>query len=362
MLEPCQIGMDRCSPVLKGIRMADGELDLWQLADLTTPWCLRVLVTLGLASRLADSPATAAELAEAVGADADLLELVLRHLASVGVIRTDDDGRHRLVPAARGLTEGEFATFLDVDGIGGRFSGAWATLPEVVRTGRPAYEQMFGLPFWEDLAAHPDLGAQFDAMMGEGHQVEDPNVLPGGDLNDATTIVDVGGGTGTLLKAVLQAFPHLHGILVDLPPTVDRAVPGISAAGLTDRISLARQSFFDPLPPDADVYLVSGIVNDWPDDETVAILTRCREAVRDGGAVVVLGGVSPDSDGPPAGLSPETVLVGGRRRTMQAFTELARRAGLVVVAEAPSSFRGYAVQLRPDLGSPASAAAVTPSG
>ena len=212
-------------------RMDDGELDLGQLSDLATPWCLRVLVTLGLAQKLAEAPATAADLAESVGADADLLELVLGQLASVGVISTDDSGRHRLAPAARSLTEGEFATMLNVDGIGGRFSGAWATLPEVVRTGRPAYEQMYGLPFWEDIAAHPELGAEFDAMMGEGHHVADPDVLPAGDLMDVTTVVDVGGGTGTLLKGILHAYPHLKGILVDLPPTIDRAVPGIAAGG-----------------------------------------------------------------------------------------------------------------------------------
>ena len=350
--------------------MADGELDLRQLSDLATPWCLRVLVTLGLARRLADTPATAAELAKNVGADVDLLELVLRQLASVGVVSTDETGRYRLATAARELTEGEHAMMLDVDGIGGRFSGAWATLPEVVRTGRPAYEQMYGLPFWEDIAAHPELGAQFDAMMGEGHHVADPDVLPAGDLAGMTTVVDVGGGTGTLLKAVLQGYPDLHGILVDLPPTIDRAVAGIVAAGLTDRISLVRQSFFDPLPSGGDVYLVSGILNDWPDDEAVAILTRCREAAGDGGVVVVMGGVSPDSAEHPAGshgsahrraaITVETVLLGGRTRSMRAFTGLAKRAGLVVVAEAPSSFRGYAVQLQPEDGSPAPDADVTP--
>lgn len=353
--------------------MADGELDLWQLSDLATPWCIRTLVTLGLAHRLAETPATAAQLSEAVGADADLLELILGQLAAVGVVSTDEAGRYSLAPAARSLTEAEFATMLDVDGIGGRFSGAWSSLPDVVRTGRPAYEQMYGLPFWEDLAAHAELGAQFDAMMGEGHHVADPDVLPAGDLMDVTTVVDVGGGTGTLLKAVLHAYPHLHGILVDLPPTLDRAVPGIAAAGLTDRISLARQSFFDPLPSGADVYLVSGIVNDWPDDEVVTILTRCREAVRDGGVVVVMGGVSPESAGPPAGshgsshrspsrITVETVLLGGRTRSMRAFTDLAARAGLVVVAGAPSSFRGYAVQLQRVGGSPAPDPALTPPG
>jgi 2,7-dihydroxy-5-methyl-1-naphthoate 7-O-methyltransferase len=341
------------------IRMADGDLDLERLSDLATPWCLRVLVTLGLVGRLAETSASAAELAREVGADADLLELVLRQLETVGVVRLEEAGRYRLVPAARRLTEAEFVTMLDVDGIGGRFSGAWATLPDVVRTGRPSYAQLFGLPFWEDLAAHPDLGAQFDAMMGEGHQVADPDVLPAGDLADVTTVVDVGGGTGTLLKAVLQAYPHLRGILVDLPPTLERAVAGIAAAGLTDRISLAPQSFFDPLPSEADVYLVSGIVNDWPDDEVVTILTRCREAVRDGGAIVVMGGVAPESDDGPAGITVETVLLGGRSRTLPAFTAIAKRAGLVVVAAAPSSFRRFAVQLQAAGGS---STAVSPPG
>jgi hypothetical protein len=353
--------------------MADGELDLEQLSDLATPWCLRVLVTLGLAEHLAGSPATAAELAETVGADPDLLELVLRHLGSVGVISTDGAGRHRLAAAASSLTGGEFATFLNVDGIGGRFSGAWSTLPEVVRTGRPAYEQMYGLPFWEDIAAHPELGAEFDAMMGEGHHVADPDVLPEGDLRDVSTVVDVGGGTGTLLKGVLRAYPHLRGVLVDLPPTIDRAEDGIAAAGLTDRIFLARQSFFDPLPSGGDVYLVSGILNDWPDAEAVTILTRCREAVRDGGVVVVMGGVSPESAEAGVGhngshgdhrsrITVETVLLGGRWRSIRALSGLAQRAGLRVVAEAPSSFRGYAVQLQRDDGRQDRDAAVSPTG
>jgi hypothetical protein len=280
----------------------------------------------------------------------------------VGVLRADGAGCYRLAEGARDLTGPECTTMLNVDGIGGRFSGAWATLPDVVRTGRPAYEQMFGLPYWEDLAAHPELGAQFDAMMGEGHHVADPDVLLAGDLEDVTTVVDVGGGTGTLLKAILQGYPHLHGILVDLPPTLDRAEQGIAAAGLTGRISLARQSFFDPLPTGGDVYLVSGILNDWPDDEAVRILARCREAVRDGGVVVVMGGVTPETGGAPSGahdhrapggITVETVLLGGRTRSMRAFTEVARQAGLVVVAEGPSSFRGYAVQLQADTaGSP----------
>jgi hypothetical protein len=336
--------------------MADGELDLEALSDLATPWCLRVLVTLGLASRLAENSGTADDLATAVGADADLVELVLRHLGSVGVIDTDEDGRHRLAPAALGLTEGMFATMLDVDHIGGRFSGAWATLPEVVRTGRPAYARMYGLPFWEDIAAHPELGAEFDAMMGEGHHLADPDVLPAGDLADVTAVVDVGGGTGTLLKGILQAYPHLGGILVDLPPTIERAAAGIAAAGLSDRISLVGQSFFDPLPSGADVYLLSGILNDWPDDEAVTILSRCREALGDGGVVVVMGGVSPESAEPPAGshgdhrsrITVETVLLGGRWRSLETFAGLAQRAGLKVVAAAPSSFRGYAVQLQRD--------------
>ena len=155
--------------------------------------------------------------------------------------------------------------------------------------------RVFGRPFWEDLQAHPDVAASFDALMGPaGHGTPDPEVLVEGDWESVRTVVDVGGGTGSLLAEILRARPDVRGILVDLPRTVARSAEVFEAAGVADRVSAVGQSFFDPLPAGADLYLLKNLLGDWPDREAMAILHRCAEAARPAGRVIVLGGVSPD--------------------------------------------------------------------
>ena len=110
---------------------------------------------------------------------------------------------------------------LDLGGIGGRMAYAWGSLLNAVRTGRPAYHEVFGRPFWEDLAAHPDISESFDALMGPaGHGTPDPEVLVLGDWESVHTVVDVGGGTGSLLAEILRKRLAVRGTLVDLPTTV----------------------------------------------------------------------------------------------------------------------------------------------
>src|SRR5207244_8707475 len=118
-----------------------------------------------------------------------------------------------------------------------------------------------------------------------------PEVLTG-DWESVRTVVDVGGGTGSLLAEILRARPKVRGTLVDLPRTVARSAEVFEAAGVADRVTAVGQSFFDPLPAGADLYLLKKVLNDWPDRETTAILSRCAEAARPTGRVVVLGGVS----------------------------------------------------------------------
>src|SRR5205085_3701060 len=97
------------------------------------------------------------------------------------------------------------------------------------------------------------------------------------------TVVDVGGGTGAMLAELLRARPHLRGTLVDLPKAVARSAETFTAAGVADRGTAVGQSFFDPLPAAADLYLLKNVLNDWPDRETTAILSRCAEAARPSG-------------------------------------------------------------------------------
>ena len=148
-----------------------------------------------------------------------------------------------------------------------------------------------------------------------------------------------------MLAEILRARPHIHGILVDLPATVARSGEIFKAADVAERVTISGQSFFDPLPAGADVYLLRKVLNDWPDQETVTILRRCAEAAPPTGRVVIIGGVTSD-DGPPS-LMVEMVLVGGKSNTPAAFRELARQAGLTVSGANRQPSGRFVVECRP---------------
>ena len=319
--------------------------DLGALSDLCTPWCIHVAATLRIADHIVAGTTDVRQLAAAAGCDPTCLHQVLGHLAGKGVFEETWPGHFALNQAARGLLDPTLRLGLDLDGIGGRFAYAWGTLLKYVRTGAPAYHEAFGRPFWEDLDAHPDIAADFDALIGPaGHGTPDPRFELAGGWESIRTVVDVGGGTGAMLAEILRARPALRGILVDQPATVARSAEIFAAAGVTERASVVAQSFFDPLPAGAELYLLRGVLNDWPDREAAAILHRCAEAARPGGRVVVLKGVTPDDA--PKGLSIEMVLLGGKQRTVAELGELARQAGLEVVAAGPQL--GYfVVECRP---------------
>jgi len=320
--------------------------DIGALSDLCTPWCIHVVATLRIAEHVAAGVTDINGLAVAAGCDAGVLHSVLCHLVGKGVFEEPAPGRFALNEAAGGLLDPGMRLGLDLEGIGGRMAHAWGTLLTYVRTGRPAYDQVFGRPFWEDLDAHPEIGASFDALMGPaGHGTPNPEFDITGGWGPVRTVVDVGGGTGAMLAELLRARPQLRGTLVDLPRTVARSAETFAAAGVADRVTTVGQSFFDPLPAGADLYLLKKVLNDWPDREKTAILSCCAEAARPNGRVVVLGGVSA-GDGTRR-LEPDMIVAGGKSNTMAEFRELTRQAGLEVSAaeQQPSGY--FVVECRP---------------
>jgi len=326
---------DRSSP--------DG-VDLEQMLDLSTPWCLRVAATLRIPEHITAGHTDIGALATAAECDPDALYAVLGHLVSRGVFTEDSPGRFSCNRAAGGLAEAH--RFIDLDGIGGRMAHTWGTLLDYVRTGQPSYEKVFGRPFWEDLAAHPRIAADFDALMGPvGHGVPDYDIELSGGWEAVRTVVDVGGGTGALLATLLRRHPRARGVLVDLPGTVARAAETMKEAGVAGRVTAEGQSFFDPLPAGADLYVLKSVLNDWPDEPTVAILRRCAEAARPDGRIAVLGGVAADDT--PRSLGIDMLVAGGKTSTLTQFTELARRAGVDIVAAGPQSSGRYVVECRP---------------
>lgn len=308
-----------------------GGMGIWELCDLCTPWCIHVVATLRVADHIAAGATEIGPLAAAAGADPGSLGRVLRHLVGRGVFEEPAPGRFALNETARALIGPRGRMGLDLDGIGGRMAYAWGTLLSAVRTGKPAYHEVFGRGFWEDLEDHPLIAESFDELMGPAHGVPDPEVLLNPqDWSKVRTVVDVGGGTGALLAEVLRAHPNVRGILVDLPRTVARSAKVFEAAGVSDRATVSAQSFFDPLPSGHDVYFMKNVLGDWPDEEARRLLARCSEAARPNGRVIMLGGVTPDPVASPELLM--LVLVGGKNRTLDEFRQLASGAGLEVRA------------------------------
>ena len=320
--------------------------NLEALSDLCTPWCIHVVATLRIADHIAAGVSDIDALAAAAECDSYALHQVLAHLVTKGVFRQPAARQFALTETARGLLDPSVHLGLDLDGIGGRFAHAWGTLLGYVRTGAPAYHERFGLGFWEDLDAHPGIAASFDALIGPaGHGDFDPEFPLTEGWDAVRMVVDVGGGTGAMLAATLRARAEIRGILVDLPRTATRSGEIFEAAGVSERVTIVGQSFFDPLPPGADLYLLRGVVNDWPDREATTILRRCAEAARPNGRVVVLKGVRPDDA--PMGISIETVLLGGKLRTVTELHELAAHAGLEVAAVGRQASGHSVVECRP---------------
>jgi hypothetical protein len=309
----------------------------WQalapLMDLVTPMALRVAATLRLADFMPDDGtgegAILGDLAERAGADPDAVARMLRHLVQHGVFTEPRPGQFAANPTAALLrTGGPAAVWLDLDGFGGRMDLAFTGLAHTVRTGEPAWEQVFGQTFWAYLDANPAISASFDATMAV--DAGNAAVADGYDWTTVRHVADIGGGTGTLIAEVLQRNPQLRGTLADLPETAARARQYLAGLGLDGRCEVVGQSFFDPLPSGADAYLLSRIIHDWDDDAASAILRRCAEAAGSTGRVLLIE----SAGGDPASFAEMNlrmlVLAGGRERTIDDYSALAAGAGLQV--------------------------------
>lgn len=318
---------------------------IWDLSDLCTPWCVHVAATLRIADHIENGIHKVEALAAAAGCDASALDAMLGHLVQKGLFAEPSPGWYEINEPARDLLDPIARSTLNLEGLGGRFAHAWGTTLEFVRTGRSGYAQRFGLPFFEDLKVNPEIGADFDALIGPaGHGTPNPHFDITSGWENVRVVADVGGGTGAMLAEILRAHPHLRGILVDRPKTAARSAETFGAAGVADRVTTYGQSFFDPLPPGADIYMLRGIINDWGDEEAEAILRHCALAAGECGRVVVLKSARPD--GTPNDLTIEMVLVGGKHRTVSQFRALAEKAGLAVV-QAGQQENYFVVECRP---------------
>jgi hypothetical protein len=302
-----------------------------RMAGLATPMALRVAVTLGLPDRLRGDGATTAQLATDLNLSPLALGLLLGHLTTLEIVeptstgyRTTTFGANLCADADNRLTD-----LLHMDRAGGRAELALVDLAHSITTGQAAYSRRYGQDFWADLADHPTLRESFDRQMTDRFRDQIPKMVNSFDWSRFPRIVDVGGGQGTLLAAILKANPETHGHLVDLEPTAADARKTFSAHNLDARTDVTGGSFFDPLPAGADAYLLVDILHDWDDEHAHRILARCVEAAHPATRILVVeavGGLQASTEFDLVMLA----LYGGRERQVKEFRTLAAEHGLTL--------------------------------
>ncbi|HEU0297792.1 MAG TPA: methyltransferase [Longimicrobium sp.] len=308
---------------------------------------VHVAARLGIADLLADGPRPVDALARDAGADPHALHRLLRALAAFGLFAEAADGRWALTPAAdllrRGARGSMRAFALWSGGVSYRVFGA---LEHTVRTGQPAFEHLFGAEFFAYLGDHPGDGAVFDEMMA-GNTAGVAALVAARDFSAARTVVDVGGGRGELLAAVLRAHPHLRGVLVEHPRLAEAAREWLRAAGLAGRSAVFEGDVLEAVPSGGDVYVLKSVLHGLDDAAAARALARCRAAMEPGKTLLLVEMVLPPGTDPhPARLMDLLMLVGchGRERGEDEYRALLRSAGFRLDAVEHTPY-GYSVMM-----------------
>jgi SAM-dependent methyltransferase len=296
--------------------------------------CLAVAAELGIADRLAGGPQSVEALALATATDPAALRRVLRLLAAEGVFAEDQSGCFAPTPLSDALRADAPASPRDLLRMLGREPfAAWARLIDAVRTGKPSFELVFGEPRFDWLAKHPEAATLFHAAMRSLGDDANDAIAEAYDFATVGVVVDVGGGNGRLLSAILARHAQCEAVLFDRAEGIAAAEAG--QGGPLPRCRLITGDFFQSVPDGGDAYILKRVLHDWSDDDVVRILANCRRAMAPDGRVLVIEVLVPPGNAPdPIKVMDVNMLVvtGGRERTAEEFAELFARAGLRAAA------------------------------
>ena len=303
---------------------------------------IHVAAALGVADLLADGPRTSDELAAATNAHSGSLYRLLRALASVGVFHEDEGRLFSLTPMGALLRSDVPGSLRGWAMHVGRpyFQAAWSHLEHSIRTGDNAFQHVHGTDVWAFRAEHPDESAIFDLAMESLTGAANQALLDAYDFGRFETVIDVGGGNGALLAALLGEFPAMRGVLLDQPHVVANAAAVLERAGVADRCEIVGGSFFDEVPTGGDAYTLKSIIHDHEDERAVAILRICRRAMAaDATLLLIERIVGPPNEDPRTKFSDLNMLVApaGRERTLQEWDALVTRAGFRLTTATPST-------------------------
>jgi hypothetical protein len=299
---------------------------------------LSATAELGLADCLAKKGQSAHSLASELNCNPDALQRLLRALASLEVVQEDDDGTFSLLALGQ-LLRSDVPDSLNAQAQWfGRYTWAfWGELAESVRTGVGGRERKKGQVGYGHLQEDAGAAKVFNHAMIELTRLVGKGVVAQCNFTEVQRMVDVGGGHGELLAAILVAHPQMHGHLVDLGHAIEGAKLHMASAGLSDRVMVEEGDFFVTLPAAADAYLLKAVLHNWDDAHCAAILATVRAAVRPDSRMVLVERVLPDQVTNSAASqsvvrSDLNMLIGlgGRERSQQEFKRLLAKAGFLI--------------------------------
>nr|AEE65480.1 putative O-methyltransferase [uncultured bacterium BAC AB649/1850] len=295
---------------------------------------LYAAASLGIADVLADGPRPATDIAKQVDADPDATYRLLRVLASYGIFAEGTGQRFELTPMADALRTDAPMSMRRIALLMGHPTHweDWGHFLEAVRTGEPSLPKVRGMSAWDFFTAEPEYAAVFFGGMGNLSDLENEPVAAAVDYSRFARIVDVGGGRGNLLAAILRRAPGSSGV-VFAPPTVEEAEQVLTEAGVADRCTAEAGSFLETIPAGGDAYLLKHIVHDWPEEQAVDILRNVRKAIKPDGKLLLMENVVPEGNTPHSSKLIDLwllLLVGGRERTEAEYDRLLTAAGFAL--------------------------------
>jgi hypothetical protein len=294
--------------------------------------------------RIADLMATGLRhfeaLAHETGCNAPALRRVLRLLITAGVFTEDDAGTFSLTALGDCLREGVPGSMRSAALLwGGETQKSWIDLEKCIRTGEPVSADPFAR-----IESDPEFAANFDQAMAEFTRQTAIAVAAAYDFSQIHVLVDIGGGNGALLAGILQANPHMRGVLFDRPPVIARAKP-------PDRCEAVAGDFFESVPSGGDAYIIKHVIHDWNDEKAEAILKSCRRAMRPYARLLLVEGLYParidTSDGSRGAASNDVnmlVATGGRQRTENEFRSLFTASGFELTRIIPTKARVFVLE------------------
>lgn len=312
---------------------------LTELADYIVPFTIRAICDLGVADHLTEGPRPVEELAEATGSHAPSLHRALRALAAKGIFTEVTHGVFDLTPLAQPLRSDHPVSLRAAYPLLVPDIEAWAAFDHSVRTGKAAFDQVYGQGYWEYMEQHPEDSARFDASQQAATRLELRTALPAYEWGSMRTLVDVGGGNGAFLGGILARFPDLHGTVFDLPHVVAGAHERLAEYGVADRCEVRGGSFLEEVPAGADGYMLKRILYGWDDEQALVLLRTVRRAMREDSRLLILEPVVRPGNEFDVGKLYDLLLlcmVGGGARSQERIEEMLAQADLRLERTVPT--------------------------